>query len=216
MKPLYLQYGCGLSCPDGWLNYDASPRLRIEKLPIVGSLMRAAGKGLFPRNVRYGDIVAGLPHAPASATGIYCSHVLEHLDRKSVTIALANTFALLRPGGVFRCVVPDLLWRARRLVVEVEAGCADAADRFMRSSFLGEDAPVKTQAECLRAVYGNTAHRWMYDYGLMANLLQTAGFSGIRRCRFGDAADPMFALVEDRGRFHDGDYDEVAIEASRP
>ncbi|QXP94870.1 class I SAM-dependent methyltransferase [Methylococcus capsulatus] len=215
VKRLYIQYGCGLSCPDGWLNYDISPRLWIERQPVIGHLLRYSGMSLFPKDVLYGDIAKGLPHPPGSAAGIYCSHVLEHLDRKSVEMALANTFRLLAPGGIFRLIVPDMLWRARRFVAEADSGRADAADRFMRSSFLGQESPLRTLAQRLRAVYGNTAHRWMYDYGLMASLLKDAGFVGIRRCHLGDATDPMFTLVEDRGRFYEGANEELAIEARR-
>jgi hypothetical protein len=43
---VYVQYGCGSSAPEGWLNFDAS--LRVQ-LGIRGKV--------FPRNVRYGDIV---------------------------------------------------------------------------------------------------------------------------------------------------------------
>lgn len=55
----------------------------------------------------YGDIVRGLPIEEKCAQGIYCSHVLEHIDRKSFEIALQNTLTLLKPGGTFRLVVPD-------------------------------------------------------------------------------------------------------------
>ena len=212
---VYLQFGCGLSCPQGWLNYDASPRLRIERLPVIGGLLRSAGKTLFPKDVLYGDIVAGLPHPPESVAGIYCSHVLEHLDRRCVEIALQNTFNLLAPGAVFRLVVPDLIWRACELVADANAGRWDAADRFMRSTFLGVETSMNSPVQRLRAAYGNAAHRWMYDYGLMARLLTDAGFIGIRRCRFGDAVDPMFALVEEQGRFWDGENEELAIESRR-
>jgi len=47
---VYVQYGCGSSAPEGWLNFDASLK---ERLGIRGKV--------FPRKVRYGDIVRGLP-----------------------------------------------------------------------------------------------------------------------------------------------------------
>lgn len=139
---LYVQFGCGLSCPQGWLNFDVSPRLRIENAAIVGAAMRGAGKAIFPTDVKFGDIVSGLPLAPASVDGIYCSHVLEHLDRTSVVKALANTFALLKPGGTFRLVVPDLGWRARKFIEDHERGEAGAADEFMKTTYLGVEAPT--------------------------------------------------------------------------
>ncbi len=40
MSTIYVQYGCGLSAPAGWNNYDASPTLRLQKLPVVGDIFK--------------------------------------------------------------------------------------------------------------------------------------------------------------------------------
>ncbi len=213
---VYVQYGCGLCCPEGWLNFDASPRLKFENAAISGWWMMATGQRLFPRSVRFGDIVRGLPVKAQSCDGVYCSHVLEHLDRTSMVKALGNTFDILKPGGVFRLVVPDLSWRARDFLENQKNGAPDAADKFMRSTYLGVEAPTTGTLARLRSSFGNSAHRWMYDYGLMAELLDQAGFVAIRRCKFGDAEDPMFAEVEEKDRFYDDGHEELAIEARRP
>ncbi|MQP68452.1 hypothetical protein GE253_24335 [Niveispirillum sp. SYP-B3756] len=63
MRGCFVQYGCGWTAPPGWHNFDASPTLRFERLPLVGRLYSKNGRR-FPDNVRYGDIVRGLPLAP--------------------------------------------------------------------------------------------------------------------------------------------------------
>src|SRR5476651_2383062 len=103
----YIQYGCGFSAPAEWTNYDASPTLRFERLPLIGKLY-TLNKQRFPENVKYGDIVRGLPEKPESADAVYCSHVLEHLAYNDFLTTLKNTYAILKPGGIFRGVVPDL------------------------------------------------------------------------------------------------------------
>lgn len=40
VQRLFVQYGCGLAAPDGWINFDASPRLRFERLPGAGAGVR--------------------------------------------------------------------------------------------------------------------------------------------------------------------------------
>ena len=65
MKPLYVQYGCGWCAPEGWLNFDASPTLRFERLPMLGGLYTRNAER-FPAAVRYGDIVRYRP--PFTAT----------------------------------------------------------------------------------------------------------------------------------------------------
>lgn len=202
----YVQYGCGLCAPAQWINFDASPTLIVERLPVIGRLLRITG---FPPNVLRGDIVRGLPVPEGSSKGVYASHVLEHLTRSDLETALANTLRMLRPGGVFRLVVPDLEARARRYLSMI--GDPAAADWLMRSTMLG-----KERRPSFREKVGRSAHLWMWDFNSLAAALRHAGFGDIRRASFGDAADPMFALVEERGRFVDGDLVELAIEARRP
>ena len=213
---LYVQYGCGLSCPSDWLNFDVSPRLRLESLPGSSQLLDLLGLRLFPKNVKYGDIVQGLPVEPQSASGVYCSHVLEHIDRASISKALRNTFSILQPGGVFRLVVPDLAWRTQKFLQMQAEADPSAADFFMRATYLGKETRPRGAAGFLRTAIGNSAHLWMYDEALMRSLLTDAGFVDIRRCKFGDAEDPKFALVEEEGRFYDNGNEELAMEARRP
>src|ERR1035437_1027818 len=104
---LYVQYGCGLSAPEGWVNFDSSPTLRLQKIPIVSIFLKR--DIVSPKNVNYGDIVKGLPGINInSGDGIYCSHGLEHLSLFDCRIAIKNTYNLLKPGAYFRCVVPSL------------------------------------------------------------------------------------------------------------
>jgi len=213
---LYVQYGCGLCAPDGWLNFDASPRLKIERIPGLRFAVQHTVGLLFPSNVRTGDIVTGLPVADGTAHGVYCSHVLEHLRRDDLPIALRNTFRMLMPGGLFRLVVPDLQWRALRYVRAADHGDADAADALMRSCALGSRARPGSLMSNLRARLSRNEHLWMYDFAALGSLLEQAGFGRVRRCAFGDCDDAMFARVEDRDRFFEAGERELAIEAARP
>src|SRR5437588_12941457 len=63
-RALYVQYGCGFSPGEGWENFDSSPTLRVERMPIIGPFLSAKLSGNarpFPSSVRYGDICKGLP-----------------------------------------------------------------------------------------------------------------------------------------------------------
>lgn len=213
---VYVQYGAGWSAPDGWINFDASPTLRIERLPLVGrSLGRLArNPEPFPNNTRYGDIIKGLPIADGSVDGLYASHVLEHLTLADMRRALANSYRMLKPGGVFRLIVPDL--RARAAAYLQSDNDPEAAYTFMRLSHLGQEGTRSTGLGRIRQMLGNSSHLWMYDYPSMARELESVGFVEIRQARFGDAADRMFDRVEDEHRFIDDGMVELAIEAKRP
>lgn len=212
-SPMYIQYGCGLCAPEDWTNFDSSPRLLFERLPVIAQAMDLLGKRLFPPNVRYGDVVAGLPVKDGSVDAIYASHVLEHLAREDAVNAVRNTHRALRPGGVFRMIVPDLEWRARRYEDDHRAGDEKAADTFISSCLIGDTDRPRGALGVLRLAFGNSRHRWMYDERAMRQLLTEAGFVKIRRCDYNDSLDPMFSRVEALDRFYDGGERELAMEA---
>jgi hypothetical protein len=193
----YVQYGCGLCAPDSWTNFDASPTLRVQKIPVLGDLLTQGGPK-FPKGVHYGDIVRGLPIAPSSCKAIYCCHVLEHLALEDLRTALLNTFSCLAPSGTFRCVIPDL----QQMAVEYLASCEEQpALRFMEETRLGSAQRARSFSARLRNWAGHSRHLWMWDYRSMASELASVGFAGIRRAAYGDAADSCFHAVEDSARW---------------
>jgi SAM-dependent methyltransferase len=195
----YIHYGCGLCAPSAWRNFDNSPSLRLRRLPVVGRCFRKCTPA-FPANVRYGDIVKGLPVAENSCAAVFCSHVLEHLALNDLDTALRHTFAYLKPGGTFRLVVPDLEQMARGYLSCLDK---DAAIRFMESTCLGHKVRRRGFAGFARAWLGNSAHLWMWDERSLSEKLREHGFTSIRRASFGDAEDARFREVEDRGRFNE-------------
>jgi SAM-dependent methyltransferase len=207
---LYVQYGCGLCAPEGWINFDASYTLAFERLPLVGRLYTKNSQR-FPKQVRRGDIVKGLPLAPESATGIYASHVLEHLAYGDCIQALRNTYRLLRPGGIFRLVVPDLEAAAQQYLASLKDQSPFANGLFMETTALGRKERPRSIGGLVHLWLNSSTHLWMWDCPAMARALEAQGFRKVRRCRFNDSEDHMFATVEDPLRF-DG---ALAMEARR-
>lgn len=216
---MYVQFGAGLCGPSGWENFDASPTVRLQRLPVVGSVGKLAGP-VFPDNIQYGDITKGLPVPDGQVDGVYASHVLEHLSFEDAHTALRNTFRMLRSGGIFRCIVPDLAERARRYVAAMDQQSASAAHDFMRSCLLGAENRPAGAAARARSLLGNSAHLWMWDEFSLKKALEEAGFISVRRCSFGDSKDPAFNAVEMQDRFVDSGYSppipELAMEAVKP
>jgi SAM-dependent methyltransferase len=214
---VYVQYGSGLSCPPGWINFDVSPLLRLQRLPVIGALFKR-GLTVFPDGVRFGDIVSGLPIADATVDGVYASHVLEHLSHEDFWKALHNTYRLLKPGGRFRLIVPDLEARARGYLQRLDRGGQNANDWFVEVLGMGARQRARGVGGAIRAAVGNSAHLWMWDERSLRAALEQVGFVHVRRCQFNDSADQAFRAVEDRVRFRDEHHaiDECAMEAERP
>jgi hypothetical protein len=207
---LYVQFGCGWCAPEGWVNFDASYTLVFERLPIIGRLYTKNSQR-FPDQVRYGNIVKGLPLPPESANGVYASHVLEHLAYEDCIQALQNTYRLLRPGGTFRLIVPDLEVAGQQYVESLKGRSPEANEAFMEGTLLGRKRRPRGIGPWIYSLLNSSMHLWMWDFPAMAHALERQGFRAIRRCEFNDSEDPAFAGVEDRLRFEGA----LAIEARR-
>ena len=205
----YVQYGCGFTAPADWINYDASPTLRFERLPVLGKLY-IRNSQRFPANVKYGDIVSGLPEAENQCDGIYCSHVLEHLSYNDFSKALKNTYQILKPGGTFRAVLPDLKTAAQDYLKSYGEQESPAYN-FMLNTMLGIEARNRTLSAVIKGLLGNSKHLWMWDYKSLYYELQKAGFKNIRPCNYHDSADAFFTAVEQEDRF----YKAVSFECKK-
>jgi SAM-dependent methyltransferase len=193
-----VQFGCGLCAPSKWRNFDTSPSLRLQKLPVVGQLVPAGEFGRFPQNVEYGNIVTGLPIADNSIELLYCSHVLEHLTLAELRLSLHNCYRYLQPGGVFRFVLPDLEYMAQQYV---NSNKPDAAVKFMRVTLMGIENRQRSLLSFLREWLGGSHHLWMWDYKSLSHELSDVGFQNIRRAQFGDSDISEFSEVEDPQRW---------------
>jgi hypothetical protein len=208
----YVQFGCGLTTPATWTNFDASPTLRLQRIPLLGRLL-TRGRAQFPANVHYGDVVRGLPIEPASCQAVYSSHVLEHLALEDCRTALRNTWKILQPGGLFRFVVPDFDFELHNYYLSGKE--PQPALALVRATGLGRTTRprgVRRLATLVADSVGNSRHLWSWDYKSMAVELEQAGFAGIHRVTFGDAADPRFRDVEELDRWNDC----LGIECRRP
>jgi hypothetical protein len=150
-----------------------------------------------------------LPIEPNSCSGVYASHVLEHLSLEDFAIALENTIKILKPSGLFRIIVPDLEIAAKNyLSSESETASID----FLKSTILGVEGRPRGYQGLIRSFLANSNHLWMWDYKSLKYELQKVGFVQIRKANFNDSTDPVFADVEEEGRF----IDAVAIECMKP
>ena len=196
-----IHYGCGFVAPSEWANFDASPTLVFEKIPIIGQLYTRKSvhkQSRFPKNVRYGDIVKGLPVKPGTAEVVYCSHVLEHLAYYECLKALENTYVMLKKGGTFRFVLPDL-----KGLVETYINTNDhtAAVNFMKISGLCMEKRPTGLKSFIFEWLSNSKHLWLWDYNAMKKACEDAGFSQVRRAYFGDYSEKACQFVEQKQRW---------------
>lgn len=208
-----LNLGCGNVAADGWLNIDASPYLRLSRIPgLAGWAARAAG-GFDLKRVSIGNIVRGLDVKEGTADLVFASHVLEHLARPDFHKALNNIHTYTRVGGLVRIIVPDLLCYVEtyRQALAEPGEASRAADVFMELSGIGNQLSRARLRDRLREAVSNARHQWMWDRPSLAAALTDHGFRNCRFCGYGEWGDPRFAAVEMEARH----TNSVCVEATK-
>jgi len=211
-----INVGCGQKPTAGWKNFDNSPSVWLARIPLLPGLLRLARLLDGPQaefiefakenRIQYADATRPFAFASASVDVVYSSHMIEHLDRHDVDKFIAETYRLLRPGGVIRLAVPDI----RRHVASYEEH--DDADKFMEATHLSVPRP-RTVAQRLRLYsVGFRHHQWMYDGKSLSALLARHGFvdamavpAGVTRITSPEPLD-----------LHERQGDSVYVEATKP
>jgi ubiquinone/menaquinone biosynthesis C-methylase UbiE len=145
---------------------------------VFGRVAQSLTRPLFPAEALFGDVVRGLPVATVSTDRVYCQHVLEHLALVDFRKALTDVLRVLKPGGVFRGVLPDLEHEVRTYLANP---AQDACSTLMQETYLGITNRPKGLSGFVRALIGNSHHLWMWDYKGIRAELEAAGFENIRR-----------------------------------
>jgi SAM-dependent methyltransferase len=158
----------------------------------LGVISAQQYQAVWPNDIVWLDASKRLPFGSASVSKIYSSHFLEHLPYHKGLSMLHECRRLLKPSGVFRLVVPDLLYHAKKYINETEELIAtDIASRETHDDFL----------RTLMGKYlsrARSAHCYMYDWPTLATLLPELGFKSVHRRRFQDSQDSELASLDNR------------------
>lgn len=208
---LLVNLGCGTRWAEGFENWDNSPSVLLARLPWVKSALFRMG--LIARHqleadwsgVKWRDLNWGLPYASGSVDKIYSSHFLEHVSPGQGRRILAECFRVLKPRGVIRLVVPDLLFHAERYVERTRrASRLDSADDGAHREFLNAVA-----GHYLKGGRPGREHKYMYDWPSLVKALSVAGFAGIRKRSYREG-DGDLAPLDCRP------HESLHVEAKKP
>jgi predicted SAM-dependent methyltransferase len=191
--PVKVNIGSGIEVAPGWIHVDGSVHALVAggPRPLLGLLHRTSSimRGSLPRDEYvqrlsehrfiHHELEEGLPFETDSVDYIFCSHVVEHFFRSDAQFLLREMQRVLRPGGVARVCVPDLE-HAVRLYSEGEK--AAALDYFF------VDGPSGYYRR----------HRYLYDFDLLCDAMDAAGFVDVRRCAFREGAVPDLDRLDNR------------------
>lgn len=125
------------------------------------------------------------PWADRSATEILASHVLEHFDRATGRVFLAECRRVLMPGGVLHLAVPDMDLFVDGHLTGQWNGLSGYKWKDL-NFFMGGD---HTETNLLQR------HRYMYCFDSLAHVLEGLGFAWARRRGPCELDNPDYAAL---------------------
>ena len=198
MKEIKLNLGCGQTGYPDWVNIDNSWSAIISRWPRIRRLLWKTGviskdsyEAVWPKNVERRDLSGRLGYPEGSVSKIYSSHMLEHMERSTGENLLKGRFRVLKKGGTFRLVVPDLAYHCRR---------------YLEKTASGESVGREPHDELLFNLYGayfnkkrsGAFHSYMYDWPTLHELFKQIGFSKVTRQNYREGSDKELFSLDSR------------------
>lgn len=174
----YLQLGCGEHRFPGFLNTDSFLNKNVDL------------------NI---DLRFPLPLESERWKGIYAHHVVEHISYEHAQKLFREGFRLLKPGGIFRIVVPDAELFLR-LYVESDP---EKRKRIFElyPAWAMDELNSTCPMEMVNYVFRDSKfnqHLFAWDYETLCFRLQQAGFK-VARTKVNESADPTLQNRDNTG-----------------
>lgn len=128
------------------------------------------------------DLREQLPYADNSFEGVYSEHTLEHMYPAEAIALIREVYRVLKPGGIFRCSVPNLA-------------------RFV-AFYNGEDVPTQfntfsSGCEAMWNLTQNHGHRSVWDADMMQRQMLEAGFASAEERAYREGSDARLLVDQD-------------------
>ena len=186
---LKLHLGCFDQPIPGWINTDITPHIFAARIPALPFFLYKAGLLTHERyqqhrtnlfgNVSYLNATTDFPFKNSTFDYVFCSHFLEHLYPDGAEFCMKEAFRILKAGGIFRIVVPDL----DKIVAAYDPF---KPDEFCEGIFETKQKRDKNQ------------HHWHYNEISLDRILRKLGFREVYRCQFREGRCADVHVIDNR------------------
>lgn len=179
-KGLKVHLGCGDDIRVGWVNIDLVPILPRRIDP------SAHANATF---INY-DLRLGLPLEDGSCDFVYSSHFFEHLEYEHGLKLMRDCYRMLRPGGVFRIVLPNLRGFFEAYL-RGEKEYFDGFDPFVSAHLPSvEESGTKTLIDYVNVgTYQSGEHKYIYDEEKLELILRRVGYGSVATSSYREGID---------------------------
>jgi predicted SAM-dependent methyltransferase len=191
MAVVKVNLGSGLHVAPGWINVDGSlktalagwPRWALRFIyPLLSNPTHSRENfiSLVRSNVFIiHDLKYGVPLLANAADFCFASHLIHHLYKDDARRLLLDIRRVLKPGGIVRIAVPDLEFIVG---LYLQGQREEAIERYFFY-------PSASRNElCTR--------HYQYDFVLLIQLLESAGFVNVRRCECRQGKTPDIEMLD--------------------
>ncbi|MEW6326651.1 MAG: methyltransferase domain-containing protein [Thermodesulfobacteriota bacterium] len=197
-----LNLGCGPVQPEGWINIDGSNRAylasRLNWLDNILVKMGIIPQTEFNKQIKYHDLLKGLPYPDNSVACIYAGELWEHFEYQDAFKLTKDCYRVLKPNGVLRVCVPDgpRFWGKYLQIYQEELSKPRNARNAQR---LRDHVHMFFKDIATRKIYlgsmGHT-HKWNFDEIQLIEMFELNGFSNVERMIFHKSRIPEIHKVE--------------------
>ena len=189
-----LNIGCGNNHIPGWLNVDLDCGVRA--------------------GVVYLDATRPFPIKTGAFDAVLYEHMIEHIPKPDAVRMIGEIFRVLKPGGKFRVVTPDL----DTLIDLFRRPIEGPAQRYMDCIARIHGVTSVSPGDAVNLAFYEYGHRHIYMVSELRSMLVDAGFTDILEGRGGYASDSVFDGVEGHPKIVGVDLDAFeafAFEATK-
>lgn len=181
-----LHMGAGSNMLAGWCNTDINPEME---------------------NAIFLDAIKPFPFDDCTFDYIFSEHMIEHIELREGIGLLKECSRVLKPAGKIRISTPDL----RYLIDLYSPEKTEIQDREIARIVdqIFPDIGIYRDIFVINNFFRSWGHRFIYDYGLLKELMERAGFRDIVRCKVGESSDKNLAGLESHGRYISEDINRL-------
>lgn len=130
------------------------------------------------------DLRRPIPLRTGSAAMIFCEHFCDHLNfPDEISRFLGECYRLLESGGRARFVLHD--------ATDLMRACVERDSHYFKVA----EVERPTMMEAVNFLFRfDEGHQFLYDFETFERLLCTAGFSKVKRCKYGQSDIAGLAL----------------------
>jgi len=119
---------------------------------------------------RQWDLRRGIPYPDNSVDLIRMSHLIEHLTLEEAKNLLKEVYRTLKPSGVARISTPD----AKIIIRHYQSQDMSFFNQIQPPEYI--QAPTEGERLSRLLFSGDYSHKAVYDFGMLQNFLENAGF----------------------------------------